>query len=898
MNEDAGSGTGESHATRWVFNHRYEPKARLARFVSEQALDGTELRLRDAPIIRQRARKAADGDLLVAEKIYESLLGRGISAAWEEWEPRWIAQPVRHPAKVVYDRHADCLDLALLYASICQAARVPALLAIVSGHAFVLLAPGRFADQPSTDEDADASAFVWPPLRLDGADSGTGAEEGVHFVKDLGPLLTAIEQGTFRAIDPYAVVYGSSFAQAVESGNSELRQPALRILDVPWLHSRPDCAPVAAPARAIQMSPYIPGGDDLYEDYPAREQFAAEVAGMTGVIVLRGESGTGKSMLARHLAATAPHGCGWFLNASEAESLTSSLAYAHLAGRERLPGGADEKNREEQAQAALAALRVAPHPWIVVLDNADGDPGPLRRLTPTPEPERQQLVIITSVNEQWYEQPDVRVIELEPLPEREIAGTIGHKRLVELAEGRPLLADAFVRLLRVAGAQEIEDAINNVTAQVIEGELLGPAVVWDAIEHSTSFTTEQRWLAVLMALLPPDHQPLGVLEAIDNSARQAVGELSRWGLVTVDEHSGEAHIARLHRLFGEAIRRTLSDTGSRSARAAAIGITSEEATMRLVEQHGDMRITTRLLEVIAPAGNGLEDPGPEAASGLHSLGRVLELQGDSLASARAYELAEAHLHEPLLIADCLQGRARAVNQREPKALGRVQEAIRWSKSAQELIEAHASNDAAGRTVAMRGLLLQKLAAFESYAEQRSELLDEARALIEDAHQRRLRYLEPEDPELLRSLFNFGGIEINLAKQHPDAAAEHLDRAEETYREVADRRRRTYGVDVHPHIAACHSGLVLVGFYRSTLLGRSDMTRSGWLRDATDNGVTAIHQREVLEGPSDGAEIRKVAERLTKAALARSVRMGHEREDAEKLFAEILSELPAHENPDA
>lgn len=897
MNEHAEPTASEPQATRWVFNHRSEPKARLARFISEQALEGTELRLRDAPIIRQGTRDAAAGDLLLAERIYESLLGRGISSAWEEWEPRWIAQPVRHPAKVVYDRHADCLDLALLYASVCQAARVPVLLAIVSGHAFVLLTPGRFADQPSAGEDAEESGFVWPPLRLEGAQPGTGPEEGVHLVEDLAPLLAAIEQGTFKAIDPYAVVYGSSFAQAVESGNRQLRQPALRILDVPWLHSRPDCAPIAAPARTVQMSPYIPGGDDLYEDYPARERFAAELAGMTGVIVLRGESGTGKSMLARHLAATAPHGAGWFLNASDAKSLTSSLAYAHLAGRERVPGGVDEKNREEQADAALAALRIAPHAWIVVLDNADGDPGPLRRLTPTPDPDRQQLVIITSVSKQWYEQPDVRVIELEPLPERDIVAQIGHKRLAELAEGRPLLADAFARLLRVAGAKEIEEAIDRVTEQGLEAELLGPAVVWDAIGHSTSFTTDQLRLAMNMAFLPPDHQPLGVLETVNDSARQAVGELARWGLLTLDEHSGEARVARLHRLFGEAIRRTLSDTGPHSARATAIGLTSQEATMGLIEQYGDMRITTRLLDAIAPTGEESADPGPEAAPGLHSLGRVLELQGDSLASARAYALAQPHLQEPLLIADCLQGRARAVNQHEPKALERVREAIGWSGSAQELIERHASEDAAGRTVAMRGLLLQKLAEFESYAEQRGELLDEARGLIEDAHQRRQRYLDPEDPELLRSRFNFGGIEINLAKQHPDAAGEHLDSAEETYREVADARRRTYGVDIHPHIAACHSGLVLVGFYRSTLLDGGEVTRSGWLRDATDNGVSAIHQREVLEGPSDGGEIRKVAQRLTKAVLARSVRPGHEREDAEKLFAEILSELPAREDHD-
>ena len=876
-------------ASRWAYNFRREPLSVLARYVSQLALEGTDLRLRDAPAVRRRARRNGEaGDLAVARAIYETLIEIGIDPAWEEWAPRPIVQPIRHPAQVVYDRHADCLDLALLYAGVCQAALVPAMLVLVSDHAFVLVQPGRF-ERALADDQPEPLDEAWPPLEIDGASEGEGKEAGVHRVLDPAPLKELIARGAFTAIDPYMIARRKSFEQATESGLKLLEErKSVFVVDVPWLHSRPQTASVRAPARVVQMVPYIPGGDDLFVGYPSRDEADVRLRERSGVVVLSGDSGVGKSMLARHLAANASYGAGWFLNASNQQSLINGLARAHSASREQRPGGRDEKDREELALAALVVLRTAAHPWIVVLDNADGEPGPLTRWLPTPDPAREQLVIVTTTNErQWREQPGVEMVALEPLSQSDVQSALGRTELIELAEGRPLLIDAFAKLLEFVDEERLERALLTVSDQQLDSELRGPAVVWSAIRDGAELDRSAFLLAASIALLPPDHQPLAALRSIQPDADARVSELARAGLISLD-----AGIVRMHRLFGRVVREELALSAPSDYRAAAMTLASTPETIGLLEAHGDRETTKRLSTLLT---EGQETIDREVAMALHAIGRTLELQGDPIASATAYELAEPSLVDPLLIADCLHGRARAINQHPPTdehEAWKVEEALDWAKRAQELIEAEAGPNKAGRCVAMRGLLLQKLARFEAHAADRGELLRRARALIVDAHDRREADLAPNDPELLRSRFNFGGIEINLAQHDPGAAAMYLDSAEETYLEVGKRRRELYGVDIHPHIAACNSGLVLVGYYRSTLIAAGEVQRSAWLREATDNALAAIHQQDVLEGAADGKEIRKVAARLVKAALARHVRPGHEREEAEKLFAEILSELPA------
>src|SRR4029078_12910872 len=113
-----------------------------------------------------------------------------------------------------------------------------------------------------------------------------------------------------------------------------------------------------------------------------------------------GESGRGKSTIAREIAASAAYGCGWFLNGSSALALRSALA--EQEGVERtLPREQVAADVDTWSEAALSRLRGSPAPWAVVIDNADLDPlaanqNAFRKLLPRPDPAQGQRVIITS----------------------------------------------------------------------------------------------------------------------------------------------------------------------------------------------------------------------------------------------------------------------------------------------------------------------------------------------------------------------------------------------------------------------------------------------------------------------------------------------------------------------
>ena len=77
-----------------------------------------------------------------------------------------------------------------------------------------------------------------------------------------------------------------------------------------------------------------------------------------------------------------------------------------------------------------------------------------------------------------------------------------------------------------------------------------------------------------------------------------------------------------------------------------------------------------------------------------------------------------------------------------------------------------------------------------------------------------------------------------------------------------------------------------------LIEGSEIERSRWLREASENAALALKQREVIDGASDGTEIQKIALRLAKVALARMVRPGHAEQDLENLFTQARSELLA------
>ncbi len=590
-------------------------------------------------------------------------------------------------------------------------------------------------------------------------------------------------------------------------------------------------------------------------------------------------------MLARHLAATEPFGAGWFLDASDREALIASLAEADLAAIGRTSQGRDLPDREAWAQAALQRLAASTHRWVVVLDNADGEPGPLLQYVPRPQERCGQLVLITTTRTDWEGQRrGVRERQLRPLRDDEIE--VGDAALRALVQGRPLLSRAFSKLL---AAVEPNEQIRAALRRSGDGEMAGPTALWGCARASGEIGEQELRLATVAALLPPGHQPLTVLERCVPGARESVIRLAGLGLLDHDRLTG---IVRMHRLIGAAIRADVRRRDPELLTAIALRLLAEPGASAVIERSGTLATAEALRAPVAAADAAAREPDEAVGCALHELARLIELRGDAEASAQVYRAARRHLAgRPLLHADCLLGEARLVNHRYSDDQPQVEQALEWAATAQALVEQHDEPDAAGRYVAMQGLLVQKLTRFPDYAADRAALLERARGLIRDAHERRVRYLPDDDPELYRSHFNFGGIGIRSAQDDRSQAVEHLDGASAAYRIALDGRREIYRVDTHPHISACWSGLALANYYRAVLVPATPAERSAWLRDASKQAQEALRQREQIDGPVDSAEVSKIAERLTKIALARYAPPRKPAEQArEELVTTALGEL--------
>lgn len=830
----------------------------LARFVSLEAVKSLNLA---AP--RTTDELEPEDDLRVARTLYEALARQRIDPGLEPWTATQGVQVVRDPREVVRGKYGNCLELAILYAGLCLQSHVAPLLATFPGHAFVVLHPGRLEDDAQERTGAGRRS-----LDLRGAWGGTPAPRdlGAFEVTDETAFRETIRARRLVAIDPFCAVHQMSFEDAVRCGKEHLLKHRLCLVDVLSDQDRPDRTKLPPPSRLADVRPYVPGGDDAFVAFPSRTAVEADLRRRTGIVALVGDAGTGKSVLARHIASTLPSGAAWFLDATDPQSLINSLATAHRANDERDMEGVEARNQEEYAEAALRRLARSREGWVVVLDNADGDPKLLRRFLPTPDPALGQLVILTTTRGDWDGQPGVRPLPLAALNDDEVAARLPGRDLRRLVLGRPLLTNAFARYLSDGDrAARLDAAIDEVAANEVGEELRGPAVLWAAIRRGYEGDEHRLRLATQLALLSPDHQPIAVLEALTPDARVLLRDFAASGLFGLGD---EDDALRLHRLFGRAIRADVAKRAPGLYREVAISIARNELARDAVRRHGNIDASRTLRTPLLDPAPDTGEPSAALGEALFGVAELLELHGDTKESGDLYEHARRHLADPAKLAICHLSQARTVNQRHPNDAVRLDQAIERAVEGEGLVPPERS----GRYVAMQGLLLQKLAKTKAREDDRKALLEEAAALVERAHElREAEYADdPTHPELLRSRFNFGGVGINRAQSEPAAAATHLQMSADAYTHVAAARVQAYGVEIHPHIAACHSGLALVHYYRAMLVPASEVQRSAWLRAAFDEGSIAFKQREAIDGPIDGPEIRKIAQRMVKIVLARGL----------------------------
>lgn len=788
-------------------------------------------------------------------------------------------QPIRYPQWVLQES-GTCLDLALLFAAMCQANRVAAYIALASqldpegkvsgpGHAFVVV-----------DLNRDLS---WSSFRPKPFDSAETVEPGVHrFTTDRAELTQLVDEGTLLAGDvtKATVPRSQSWSRAVEDGMAWIRgadpervNNRLDLVDIVTLHADEDAPvhPLLPPKFQQAIRRYAPPAARKFHDYPSRRRVLErlDTGGPTGRIALIGDQGVGKSRLAREVLG----GKGWFLNASSTENLIRELATAELreiGQLDHLAGDLELSDAKAYADKALVRLNSADSSWRVVLDNANGSPADIASLVPEPDRDKRQSVIVTSTNPDWAKATGFEPEWLQPLKKDDLPGELGtESELVKLIGGRALLVDAFLRLMEATGwtprdlVSRMDGAIEATSAPA---EFDGPRALWHVLSRIKSFDADDREVAYLLSWLPADEIRPELLNQVYPKGIAAARHLVRWGLVS--ELPDESRFA-VHRLFGTVLR---SEQKGPEADERVIELLQDEKVVDALGERGEQETLDLLIEKVKQADDesGASRPLGRALAGL---GSMQELHGGVGVSAGLFKRALRHLDpddsaDRSLVATCLHGRSRDVNQHHGRDEPLVREALGWIEQSIALRLQEGDVVGAARGRAMEGLLIQKTAHFTDSAEGQLQIYLSAKETIDQSYEDRREVAS--EAEVARAQFNKGGVRVNLAQlDRADRARDHLDEAESAYGEVLTVRRSLYARTVHPHIAACISGLARVGYYRAIqLVDANHARRVAWLREATGYATQALSDWQVLDGDEDRNEVAKSGALLAKIALAR------------------------------
>jgi hypothetical protein len=819
--------------------------------------------------------------------------GRRLSWTVDAFNPSGPGQVIRTTAELL-EGAGTCLDFAITFAAMCVQERVPCVLAITRevgssvGHAFVVI--------QESAQYAKASEIEIRPV-----DEWIGLLEapGSHRIQlfDVTPAQgdeserASVRTRSERLLESLRSVSGHVFAVDIEA--------ALRKSGAGW-HRLPDTR------RDLGLVGRLPDLPADHKEYKTHQCVRDQLKSAEGLIVLHGPSGSGKSTLALERAIQVFGGKGWFLDGSDERALRSSLADAEARSQGNRPMNLQADYLKSMTIAAHRRLRATTRPWVVVIDNAEGEPSKLIPLIP--DTKAGQLVIVTTTRDGWESVVGKeRVFEVEALGAEDLP----------FGESDPALLEVewFPGLLRIATKSELQPELlqsqhGPVVERVVRGALGMAGTEWPDGAMARAMAAASFMPAERITLSWQAESAFGgSREDARNAIEQCVGAgLLEGSRQTIDARARDEEPIWMHRL----VRRTVRDLMPGELRVLGWSVIDCYASRRRTNHYTD----DELIDLCA----FLEDSAPSSSSigygeALQIVLDLLESRGISMVK-RAAALAEGAMtsvdsdasHRAAQITSTmLVARARAVNQRtDPKPTPEeVRAAIGWCEQAEAVLGDEVELDfrdllLSGRASAMRGILIKKLATIDKGLSPggQLELLTEALGVLTKSYRSRKQALEQEalelgreveDPEqhIDRGWYNLGGANLDLAnavrKTEPDRVPQLLREAMAAYAGSLDLRRRLelpadntftaaslWGVALIAYSAALFCpdrfGLVEVQPVEELEAVMRSPSRSTLLRAAEVAGARALEMRAIVDSPT-GTDTKKARDLLRKITMA-------------------------------
>jgi hypothetical protein len=647
----------------------------------------------------------------IARRLTMQLQGaRGVGYSVEPFRPAGPRGQIIRTTSELLEGQGTCVDFAVTVAAGCVREQAPVYLCMMTAddlradHAFLAVPP---LGDPRSSHGRDDPRSNWltydlPAFRSVGFDEFIDRVLGSDRCEVVDPTPPQPGAGSRTPVEVLEEHRATGrvymvLVQGAVTGENPFHQPG-----------RP---------RSLGITALLPDLPAEIRDFPSRVTTLSRLGEARGTVVILGETGVGKSTLALIRAHAAASSRGWFLDASDRQSLRTSFAAAEAQCTGRRLDNVQKENLDSLSAFARRRLAATNRPWVVVLDNADSEPKQVADLVPLPG--HEQLVIITSANPQWADYATGAGWGVIPVGLLNRADDLSAAEQ-ELPLPQALLRPGLVRLGLAAAAEGLNSSGGDIDVPLLLQSLFGdPAGFAARLPHDPVAAclvaaaimppeeVRQEWLAACLA------RPTEAPEAIERLVDLGVLETSRR---IRDVRTPERRTFWLHRLIRAAVLDTYVDVAEPEVVRLICRVLSVQPTLTpgVARSREDLNTLSALLRQAAITS---ADPSLPAAI-LTVLDSLEPLGGSAVKQAATLAEAVLHVFPDRDDADWRQrstpmvAMARRVVQDKNATPDDVTGALAVCQELTARLVADQSRDGSlvrGRTDAVRALLLRKRA---------------------------------------------------------------------------------------------------------------------------------------------------------------------------------------------